>query len=97
MLINFEEAQKFRSFPPSLAFDDSTGNWIDYSKEYVKLQIPDDRIYRISYDDILSYGVPQIVNPKTFKIYYRGKELPLFVFGEDDNSFDQGDYVEFWE
>ncbi|NWG27149.1 MAG: hypothetical protein HXY48_01305, partial [Ignavibacteriaceae bacterium] len=96
VIINFNEAKNFRSFPPASAFNDSTGNWIDYSKEYVKLQIPNNGIYRISYDDALSFGIPQSVNPKTFKIYYEGKELSLFVSGETDNSFDPGDYIEFW-
>jgi hypothetical protein len=96
VIVNFQEAQRFRSFPNVSNLNDSTGNWIDYTKEYVKLQIPDDGMYRVEYDDILNYGIPQNVNPKTFKIYFKGTELPLFVFGEDDNSFDQGDYIEFW-
>ena len=25
-----------------------------------------------------------------------GKEIPLFVSGENDNSFDENDYIEFW-
>jgi hypothetical protein len=49
VIINFQEAQKFRSFPPSSMVNDSTGNWIDYTKEYVKLQIPADGIYRINF------------------------------------------------
>ncbi|MCW8810337.1 MAG: C25 family cysteine peptidase, partial [Ignavibacteriaceae bacterium] len=96
VIINFKDAQKFRSFPSNKVLNDSTGNWIDYSKEYVKLQIPDDGIYRIKYDDILNYGIPQSINPKTLKLYYKGKQQPIFVFGEDDNSLDQGDYIEFW-
>lgn len=96
VIINFDEAKQFRSFPTISHVNDSTGNWIDYSREYVKLQIPNDAVYRIDYNDILSYGIPQNVNPKSFKIYSKGIEIQLYVFGEDDNSFDQGDYIEFW-
>ncbi|MFC2102929.1 C25 family cysteine peptidase [Bacteroidota bacterium] len=97
IIINFNEAQNFRSFSPNISIDDSTGNWIDYTKEYVKLQIPDEGIYQIGYNQLLSYGInPQSVDPNTLKLFSNGIEIPLFVRGEDDNSFDAGDYIEFW-
>ncbi len=97
VITNFEQAKSFRSFQPLITQEDTTGNWIDYSKEYVKLKIPYDGIYRISYSDVLSYGLNiGQVNPSTFKAFWKGEQLPLFVFGENDNSFDPGDYIEFW-
>jgi len=97
VIINFKEANNFRSFPPNSTFGDSTGSWIDYSKEYVKLQIPEDGIYRIDYDALINYAVdPQLVDPTTFKVFSKGNQISLFIFGEDDHSFDQGDYIEFW-
>lgn len=97
VIINYSSASKFRSDKNDFIISDSSGNWIDYSKEYVKLKIPDDEIYRIDYNQITNYGInPQSINPKTFKIYLKGEEIPLFVFGENDLSFDQGDYIEFW-
>jgi len=97
IILNYAEAKDYRSFPQNTALNDTTGTWIDYSKEYVKLAIPDDGIYRIDYNDIVSYGIsPQSINPKTFKIFSKGEEIPLFVSGEDDNSFDPVDYIEFW-
>jgi hypothetical protein len=45
----------------------------------------------------LNYGInPQSVKSKTFKFFLKGKEIPIYVFGEDDLSFDPGDYIEFW-
>ena len=97
VIINYEQAINFRSFQPLLTQDDSTGNWIDYSKEYVKLKIPNDGIYRIFYDDVIDYGLnPAQINPLTFKVYWKGQQISIFVFGENDNSFDPGDYIEFW-
>jgi hypothetical protein len=96
VILNFNNAQQFRSFPPASMVNDSTGNWIDYSKEYVKLQIPVDGIYRIDYNELINYQIPPGVNPKTFKIFYRGKEIDLFVSGENDSTLDPGDYIEFW-
>ncbi|MEO0075802.1 MAG: C25 family cysteine peptidase, partial [candidate division WOR-3 bacterium] len=97
IIINFDDALKFRSFNPNLVAQDTTGTWIDYSKEYIKLAIPADNIYRITYNDLISYGLnPALINPKTFKLFVRGKEHPIFVFGEEDNSFDANDYIEFY-
>lgn len=97
IIINYQSASQFRSIRSQFNPVDSSGNWIDYSLEYVKLQIPDDGIYRIGYNDIVEYGInPQIVNPKTFKIFSKGNELPIYVSGENDLSFDPEDYIEFW-
>lgn len=96
-IINYDKALSYRSFNPILSLSDTTGQWIDYSREYVKLAIPDDNIYKITYDNLLSYGVnPNLINPKTFKIFFKGRELPIFVYGEDDNVFDSTDYIEFY-
>ena len=97
VIINFQEAQKFRSKNKSLSIQDSTASWIDYSKTHYKLGIIKDGIYRITFDNLISYGIsPSSVNPKTLKIFRKGDQIPLFVKGEDDLSFDQDDYIEFW-
>ncbi len=97
IIINFDYAKEFRSFNTTLTYHDTTGQWIDYTKEYLKLAIPSDNIYRITYNDLVSYGVnPDQINPKTFKLFFKGKEQPIFVSGEDDNIFDSEDYIEFY-
>ena len=97
IILNYESASQFRSFKPDFYSSDTTGNWIDYSREYVKLQIPDDGIYRVDYDQVVEFGInPASINPKSFKIFSKGNEIPIYVFGESDLSFDQGDYIEFW-
>jgi len=73
--------------------DDS---WIDYSKTYLKLGVARDGIYRFRLSDLESQGINvQSINPKTFKLLLRGKEIPIWVEGEGDLSFDQNDYIEF--
>jgi hypothetical protein len=97
VIINFEEAKEFRSINPTLVSQDTTGNWIDYTKEYIKFAIPEDNIYRITYNDLINYGInPNLINPKTFKLYRQGREIPIFVKGEDDFQFNQDDFIEFW-
>ncbi|MEM4396976.1 MAG: hypothetical protein QXR30_04970, partial [Candidatus Woesearchaeota archaeon] len=97
VILNFDDALKFRSFNPNFALQDTTGSWIDFTKEYLKLAIPAHNIYRITYNDLVSFGInPALINPKTFKLFVRGKEQPIFVAGENDNSFDTTDYIEFY-
>lgn len=73
--------------------------------EAVKIEVyktdPDKRydgdIYRIDYDDLVINGlVPSYVDPRTFKIYNLGEEIAVYVNGESDASFDNGDYIEFY-
>ncbi len=97
IILNYKFADQYRSFQSYSSLSDTTGSWIDYSNEYVKLGIPEDDIYKITYSDLLSYNVdPLLIEPLSFKIFFEGKELPLFVYGENDLSFDQGDYIEFY-
>src|SRR5450759_648297 len=71
-------------------------DWIDYTKTYLKIGTAKDAIYRLSYSDLNAAGIPiNAINPKTFRLFCRGKEDAIFVEGENDNSFDPGDYVEF--
>ena len=53
VIINFESAQNLRSKNKSLSIQDSTANWIDYSKTHYKLGIIKDGIYRISFDNLI--------------------------------------------
>ena len=73
-----------------------TDSWINYADDYVKLGVAKDGMYRLRYNDLLLYGVPiGSLNPKSLKIYLKGKEIPIYVYGENDNTFHQGDYIEF--
>jgi hypothetical protein len=95
IILNYESADEYRSFQTFAS--DTTGDWIDYDNEYIKLAVSEEGIYKISYDNLQSFGVnPSSINPLTFKIFFEGKQIPIFVSGEDDLSFDQNDYIEFW-
>ncbi len=97
IILNFDDAINFRSENSRTNEVYSTDNWIDYSKEYIKLAIPSDNIYRITYQDLVSYGLnPALINPKTFKLFWKGTEQQIYVHGEEDNSFDPNDYIEFY-
>lgn len=96
IIINYNEASRYKSYPRYYDTENDE-DWIDYNREYLKFGISKDGIYRIDYDDLVSYGVePASINPKTIKIYREGNQEPVKVLGEDDESFDTNDYIEFW-
>lgn len=74
----------------------SNDAWIDYSKQYVKIGTAQDGVYRINKSDLENLGIiTTSINPKTFKIFCKGEEIPIFVDGQSDLSFDHEDYIEF--
>ena len=96
-LMNKEEAIKWRSFNPVSNNKNSSSDWIDFTKEYVKLAIPVDGLYRISFQDLLNYGLnPQTIVPKTLKVFNKGVELPIYFSGTDNLNFQTTDYIEFF-
>jgi hypothetical protein len=54
--------------------------WIDPAQQYFKLTLSTDGIYRISYDDMLSAGMPvQGINMDRIFLYRFGQEVPLYT------------------
>lgn len=73
-----------------------TSGWINFTGEYFKMGIGRDGIYRITYDLLSDYGInPGSISPSTFQLYYKGEEVPVFVKGEADGTFNKTDYIEF--
>jgi len=96
VLINSQIAEQFRSKNNSIVKNEAD-SWIDYDNEYVKLSIVEDGIYRITYLDLISYGIdPSSINPQKMKIITNGIEIPIYFSGEISTSFTQSDYIEFY-
>lgn len=72
-------------------------NWITPNKDYIKLYIIQDGIYRINKIDFVNAGVnPGSIDPRTVKVYYKGSQIPIYFFGESDGIFDDTDYFDFY-
>ncbi len=96
IILNYDQAEEYRS-EREILNDDPTSSWIDYSKEYTKLKIANDGLYRITFTDLMSYGInPASINPKTIKLFSKGNQIPIYILGENDLSFDSNDYIEFY-
>lgn len=96
LIINSQIAQNFTAQQP-LILTDTTGNWINYGSEYLKIGTASDELFRITKSDLQSMGINvSLINPKTFQLFKSGSEVPMTVFGEDDNMFDDNDYIQFY-
>ncbi len=96
IIINFSIAEQFRSVQKPLSAD-TTGDWIDYDKSYLKIGTASDGLVRITKADLENLNInTSSIDPRTFKLYESGKEQRIFINGESDGVFDEFDYIEFW-
>ncbi len=93
----------FISSLPLKHYAQQYGNeWINYSQKYYKIKLVKDGVYRITYSDLIAAGVPvSTFNPKNLQLFGRTnepyvQEQYIYVHGDNDNSFDNGDYIEFY-
>lgn len=71
--------------------------WINHNQTYVKFKIAEDGVYRIDRNTLKDINNQFLsVNPKNLQVFARGKEQAIYVHGENDFSFDVGDYIELY-
>jgi hypothetical protein len=113
VLLNYEESKSWRKkvereriFKPGVTYP------FDYSKNWYKIVVRENGIYKIDRSMLLQAGVPvSEIDPKTFRIFTGGgktlslnhpdsflelKEVSIFISGEDDGSFDSDDFILFY-
>ncbi len=63
----------------------------------LKIGTAQDALFRITKSDLEAMGIiTSSINPKTFRLIESGVEIPITVFGQDDNVFDDNDYIQFY-
>jgi hypothetical protein len=92
--LNFPAAQFWRI--------DFSGQYLKSSSPFgaaapaIKIALENDGPYKISYHDLDSLGVnPGLLNPATFQIWNKGREVPLLLQDDGDAQFEPGEAVEF--
>lgn len=71
--------------------------WITPNKDYLKVYITDDGLYRINKIDFTNAGVNTIgLDPRTVKVIYKGNQIPIYFYGEGDGVFNDSDYFDFY-
>ena len=84
-------------FPFLLIAQNQSNSWIDYSQKYYKFPTVENGIYRIDFEDLNNSVFPlETTDPQHISIFGRGKEIPLYIHGENDGKFDSTDYIEFY-
>ena len=95
-ILNYQIANQFLGKQP-LVLEDTTGNWINYGSEYLKIGTAKDELFRITKSDLEANGiVTTSINPKTFRLIESGIEIPITIVGEDDSVFNDDDFIQFY-
>lgn len=93
-IINKKFAESFKSENRNI--EDKSNSWINFNQTYIKLGVASDGVYRVGYNELQNLGIQTTtIDPRKFQIYLKGVQIPIYVSGEDDQNFNQGDFVEF--
>ncbi len=72
-------------------------NWIIPNQTYLKMYVSSDGVYRIDKSDFVNAGISvSSIDPRTVKVYFKGSQVPIYFFGEDNGVFDDSDYFDFY-
>lgn len=84
-------------FLPFLVKGQTTNDWINYDQNYFKFPIAEDGIYRIDFQELVNAGINiSVLDPENLQIFAKGKEIPIYIQGDSDGSFDPNDFIEFY-
>ena len=73
------------------------GSWIDYNRTYYKIPTSHDGIHRITFTTLSASGInPSSFDPRNIRLFHRGEEVSVYIQGEQDGSFDSGDFLDFY-
>ncbi len=82
---------------PVLSGAQPANGWINYSQQYYAFPITQEGFYRIDSLTLATAGIDlSTVNPQSIQIFGRGKEISLYIKGENDGVFNATDYIEFY-
>ncbi len=71
--------------------------WVKHNQTYIEFKVWEDGVYRITREQLKAVNNNFItVNPKNLQVFSRGEEQYIYVYGENDFSFDSGDYIELY-
>ena len=96
-LLNYDQAKHWRKkinpSTPTLLKNVYQG----YNGEWFKITINDDGVYHLTKQDLENAGLSvNEINPVNIKIFNKGKEIPIYVYGEQDSVFNDSDFIEFY-
>ena len=101
-LLNYETAKAWRGTTGSLTdlfdLDSETQSlpWTPPTPGW-RVKVEADGFYKLSYAELAAADIPvTTLNPKSFQLFNLGEEVAIRVIGEEDNQFNDTDYVIFY-
>lgn len=95
-IINISEAvdlSKYKNIPDQIR---NNQEWIDFNADYAKLKLNQNGVYRITYTDLVSSGFSMSnFETNNLAMLNKGITVPINFIGDNDNIFEDGEYVEF--
>jgi len=93
-ILNYDSAKKWRVQPRPIAPQLTA---LDQEPSY-KILVDENGIYQVTYADLQEVAGDEVdsLDPRTFQLHNQGVEVAIYVPGEEDGSFDPGDYVLFY-
>ncbi|MCO6482744.1 MAG: hypothetical protein J5I62_08110 [Flavobacteriales bacterium] len=71
--------------------------WIRYDQQYWAFKVWAEGARRIDSTALADAGLPLAsIDPRGFQLYARGRQVPIYVKGEQDGQFNSGDFIEFY-
>ncbi|MBD3169845.1 MAG: type IX secretion system sortase PorU, partial [candidate division Zixibacteria bacterium] len=111
LLSNYEQSRQWH-YSPSSTTSMIAGSPFDSASTWYRIKTVAEGLHKISYSFLASAGIfPGDIDPRTFRVwgspghnlptdndeeYPMLREMPIFVQGENDGSFDSGDYLLFY-
>jgi len=80
---------------PRRAAKPAQTGWYDPVLPWLKIHVAADGLFRLDPEWLRPYLDPDTVDPRTFRLFWRGEEQPLYVRGEADGRLDGEDLVLF--
>ena len=110
-LMNYDNAKywrkkrpRWRRVVPSDAVPKAPSVGDISGRQVYKIYVEKTGIYRLTYDDLQNWGVeiPPApfekgggIDPRNLHLLLKGQEIPIYVYGEADGRFEEGDYIDF--
>jgi len=99
-VINSENAKNWISKPNPILVSPLSGNdsWYDSDKNYFKIYLKEKGVYRLTYNQLISAGVPLGNNTQIEKLelFNNGNPVPIdLVDANSDQLFNSNDYLQF--
>ncbi len=75
----------------------------DYGEQFAlansdsfKAFVYQDGIHTITYQNLVDAGFNVGEDPRALRMYFMGQEIPIYLAGEDDGSWNPGDFIDFY-